>query len=346
MDKKVTIYDIAKELNCSVTAVSFALNNKPGVSNALRAKILQYVEKMGYKPYIASRKDGMYDTSFPMIGIIYAGAGGHLVDEIQRGVDSVMRQSKFHQLRYTIDSIRDLNTESVKQVFFEEIISKGNIKGLIVSFLFLSDVIISKLFKHNIPIVLLNNKTDYGMSVYINNYQAVYDAVVNLIRLGHKNIGLITFDPNWEQVWMDRHNGYKDALKDNKIVYNPSYVAYLGGWTLKESQLTTQNLIKENQEITAFIYGSDLLAYGGMMGVRELKLRIPEDVCIIGFDDMEPNVAMIPPLSSIKQPMFEMGKKGTEMLLKAINSKTKLSHKTVKLDAQLILRESSNFIRK
>ncbi len=343
MNNKITINSIARELNVSPTTVSFVLNNKPCVSDILRAKVLKYVEEIGYKPYISSRKDGMYDKSLPLIGIIYAAAGGHLVDEIQRGINYSLKKSRYYELRYTFDNIHDLNYEAAKEIFFNRLISNGNIRGLIIIFLNISDVLISRLFKKNIPVVLLNNKTDYGMCVYIDNYNAIFKATESLINLGHKNIGYLTLDPTREQVWQDRFNGYKHALKKHKITYDPSLVEYLMEYDLLESKVATQKFLKENPKITAILYGSDLQAYGGMMGIKKLGLKIPNDICIIGFDDMAPNIAFDPPLSSIKQPMTEMGKIGAQLLMDAIKEKNSIKQVSVKLDAELIIRESSNF---
>ncbi len=342
MEKKLTINIIAHELNVSPTAVSFVLNNKPGVSNTLRAKILKYVNEVGYKPYISSRKDGMYDHSLPLIGIIYATAGGHLVDEIQKGINTSLKKSKYYELRYTFDNIHDLNDHSAREIFFNRLISSGTINGLIVVFLNLSDILIADLNKRKIPVVLLNNKVDYGMCVYIDNYKATYNAVEQLIKSGHKNIGYLTLDPEREQVWQERFAGYKDALKKHNIQYKPSYMSFLTDYTLLESRISTQKLLKDNPDITGLLYGNDMQAYGGMMGIKEIGLKIPDDVCVIGFDDMKPNIAMDPPLTSIRQPMFEMGKLGAEMLLDAIKDKSSgnIKHISVKLDTELIKRKS------
>ncbi len=347
MEKKITINEIAKQLNISPTAVSFVLNNKPGVGNVARAKILKYVEEIGYKPYIASRKEGMYDTSLPLIGILYASAGGHLVDEIQSGINSVLKKTKFYELRYIIDNIHDIEQEAEKEIILNRLIVNKNIRGLIVVFLQLSDTVVARLNKKNIPVVFLNNKMDFGTCVYIDNYKASFQAVETLINNGHKNIGFMTLDPRREQVWQERLSGYKDALKKNQLNYNPSYKSFLSNFDLSESQLMTKKLLKENPEITAIVYGSDLHAYGGMMGIKEMGLKIPDDVCVIGFDDMVSDVAMEPPLSSIKQPMAKMGKLGAQMLMDQMKAGKKelMKQLAVKLDSRLITRKSSDLKR-
>lgn len=346
MNKKITINDIAHELNVSPTAVSFALNDKPGISQKLKSKILKYVEEMDYKPYMTARQNGMYDQSLPLIGIIYASAGGHLIDEIQQGIDSVLIKTKYYELRYMTDTINDLIDEKDKEVFFERLTNSTNIKGIIVIFLNISELIISKLFEKKIPVVVLNNKVDYGMCVYIDNYRAIYSATKSLIDKGHKNIGLMILDPSKEKVWQERFQGYKDALKENKINYNPANIKFLDNYTLKEARIVTKNLLAENPNITAILYGSDLQAYGGLMGIKEMNLKVPQDISIIGFDDMVPNIAMTPSLSSIKQPMKEMGEMGANMLLDYLKGKDDMKHVAVKLDTELNLRESTNFTKK
>lgn len=335
----VTIKKIAKEVGVSVAAVSKALNNRPGVSLPLKLRIEKVAERLGYSPYVKARKTGMYARGLKYIGVIYARAGEHLVREIQEGIDSVLKGSGFYEIRYSVNIYGELYDEQRKEIFLEKILEDKSIVGLLSVFLDISDVTIAKLQKEKIPVVLLNNYSDYGQCVFIDNLNASYKVVKKFIELGHKNIGLIMPEEWTEQVWHDRFEGYKKALKEHGITYNPSQIIYEHSFDLKESGLATKTLLEREPEVTAILYGSDVQAYGGMKALQEMGFNIPDDIAVIGFDDMSYSRISNPPLASVKQPMREMGEKGAKLLLESIE-KEKFPHKSLKLNAELIIRKS------
>lgn len=335
----VTIRKIAKEVGVSVAAVSKALNNRPGVSLPLKLKIEKVAERLGYSPYVKARKTGMYARGLKYIGVIYARAGEHLIREIQEGIDSVLKKSGFYEIRYGVNIYGELDDEQRKEIFLEKILEDKSIVGLLSVFLDISDVTIAKLQKEKIPVVLLNNCSDYGQCVFIDNADATYKAVKKLIELGHKNIGLIMPEERTERVWHDRLEGYKKALKEHNIPYNPSLMVYEHSFDLKEAGLATEALLEREPTTTAILYGSDIQAYGGMKMLQEMGVKIPEDIAIVGFDDMAYSRISNPPLASIRQPMKEMGEKGAKLLLESIG-KEKFPHKSLKLNAELIIRKS------
>ncbi len=146
-------------------------------------------------------------------------------------------------------------------------------------------------------------------------------------------------DENSEKVWKDRFNAYKKCLQEHRITYNPNLIAHEWSFELDNAELTTKQLIKEHPEITALIYGNDYQAYGGLKALREMQKKVPEEMALIGFDDMEFNRVTIPTLSSVHQPIDKMAELGLKMLLDSINNKD-FSHKAIELEASLTLRGS------
>ena len=335
----VTIKDIAKELGVSPAAVSKALNNRPGIGLPLKLRIEKAARRLGYAPYLKARQTGMYERSMKYIAVIYARAGEHLVGEIEVGIKEVIKDSGYYELRYTVDTYNDLYDNQRKEVFLEKVISDNGIVGLISVFLDLSDSTIARLQKSNIPVVLLNNKSDYGQCVLIDNVDASFEVTKKLLELGRKKIGLIMPEESSEFVWQDRLEGYKKALKEYKVAYDPYLIVYEHTFALKDSGLATKALIDRSPEVNAIIYGSDLQAYGGLKILREMEKRVPEDIAVIGFDDLPFSRISDPPLCSVQQPMREMGETGAKLLLEAI-SKKKFPNKMITLKSELILRKS------
>ena len=337
----VTIKEVAKEAGTSIGTVSKALNNRPGIRLPLKREIEKIAQRMGYSPYIKSRQAGMYSRSLSYIGIIYAYAGEHLLTGVQDGIYEILGKSDFYELRYNVSVYRQLYNEERKEMFIEKITQDKSIAGVISVFLKLSEANIAKLNRNDMPVVLLNNYSDYGKCVFVDNVEASFKATTALIAAGKKKIGLIMPQETSEQVWQERLMGYKKALAKARIRYDPYLLVYEHTFDLKKAANATKVLLEKEPKINGILYGSDTQAYGGMEALKEMGKRIPEEVAVAGFDDMPFSSITEPPLTSIRQPMREMGKLGAQMLLNAIKKKD-FSHQAVKLKTELILRQSTN----
>ncbi len=337
--KKVTMTRIASELNLSIATISRALNNSDKVSKKLQLKIINMAENMGYKRFIKSQLWNESERNMKFIVSIFGKIGPFLRDEIELGIDEKLKKTGYYEIRYLIDERLEMDSDSKKELFLKNIINEKGIAGILCAFIKLSDSTISMLNRHNLPVVLLNNVTEFGKCVSIDNFKASFMAVSKMIEMGRKTVGCIMPHEEIAQVWADRINGYKKALKDNGLKFNPDLIVYEDSFDLKQSGLLTKSLLEIKPETDAIIFGGDLQAYGGMKMLNEMGKKIPEEIAVIGFDNMITNEIIQPSLSSVKQPMYEMGKTGTAMLLKAIEN-LDFSHEQIILKSKLILRKS------
>jgi DNA-binding LacI/PurR family transcriptional regulator len=340
-DMGMTMKDIAKEAGVSITAVSKALNNKDGISLGMRQKIRKIAERIGYSPYIKARRFGMYTGQSRNIAIILAFADEYLTRNIQKGIDSVLTDSNFAQLRFNVNAPGQVTTESRMEFFIDKISQDKSIAGLMCVFLAISHATIASLKQAGIPVVLLNNPATYGMSVDIDNTDAAYQATKSLIELGRKKIGLIMPEETNEGIWRRRLDGYRKALEEANLGYDPILLGYEHSFSLKESALATRALLERNKGMDAILYGSDVQAYGGLEALKELNIRIPDDIAVMGFDNLPFSAISDPPLSSVDQPMLELGQRAAEMLVKSIETKSYRT-KSLVLKTRLILRQSSH----
>lgn len=336
---EVTIKDIAKELKISIAAASKALNDLPGVSDPLRLKVKKTAERMGYKKYLKSSLINAYERNLKFIIVLYGSIGGNLMEQLEAGVAENIRKKGYYEFRYLIDVSKELNSEEKKELFLDRILKEKGIVGILACYLKISDVLIAKLYKNKIPVVLLENYTDFGRCIIIDNVKASYRTVSKLIELGHRKIGCIMPQEDVDHVWLDRMAGYKKALRDKGIEYDPNLIVYENTVDMPGAGSATKELLVKDPQITAILYGSDRQAYGGMSALRDLGKRIPDDIAIIGFDDMEFNKIAMPSLSSVRQPIRELGELGINMLFESIE-KNDFSHKSVVLDTELMLRKS------
>lgn len=333
--------DIAREAGVSMSTVSKALNNKGRINASLRHKIIRLAGELGYQPFIKSRQNGMYAGHVKYIGVIFPFADEHLSREIQRGIDASLTDNNFFQIRLSLNDASQVNDETRKEDFLDNALRDKPFAGLIAVFFTLMEATVANLEKRGIAVVQLNHNSPYGSCVAIDNADAAYQAVKSLIDLGRKKIGLIMPEEKIEQAWQERLDGYKRALKEGGIGYNPYYIVYEHTFELKNSARATKALLEREPGIDAIVYGSDTQAYGGLEGLREMNLRVPDDIAVIGFDDLPFSQLTKPPLTSVNQPMFEMGKTGSQILLDAVRNKD-FTHKNVLLKSKLVLRQSTH----
>ena len=336
---KVSLKDIAKELGISTAAVSKALNDLPGVSDALRVKVKQTAQRMGYTKYIKASIVNAYERKMKFIAVLYGPVGGNLVGEIQAGIDDQIRRRGYYELRYMIDTFHDMDTERQKELFLSKISEERGMVGVLSCYVKLSDVLISKLYKQNLPVVLLESETEFGRCVTIDNVRASYKAASKLVELGRRKIGCVMPPEDSDRIWHDRFTGYRRALRDAGIQYDPSLIVYENWIAVKPGGLATKMLLEQNPGVDAVLYGSDKLAYGGLKMLRDLGKKVPQDVAVIGFDDEELSIAVQPSLSSVRQPIRKMAETGLTLLLDSIE-KGDLSPRNVQLDTELMLRGS------
>ncbi len=337
----ITIKELANILNLAPSTVSMALNDRKGISSDIKIKVKEEAKKYGYLPYINARKTGMYNKNSRVISIVYPKCDIHITETVQQGIDKIIKENDFHKIRYTVDVHNEIRTEKAKEIFIANILEHTTTSGIILFSITLTEIALSRLIKKGIPVVFLNTFLEYGKSVYMNNINAAYKAVNNLIKLGRKKIGLVIPDNTIGVEWKDRFEGYKKALLDNKIKFNPNYVMNENNFSnLKSVGYTTKNLIEENPEINGIFYASDIFAFSGIKMLKDMGKNIPDDIAVIGIDDMPIDEVLEPSLSSVKMPFVKMGEKGAGMLLDAINEKEYLPKSILIDESELILRMS------
>lgn len=337
----VTVKDIAKEAGVSPAAVSKALNNRGGISIMQKNKIQKIAENMGYFPYIKSRQSGMFTDNSKYIGIISVFVDEFLSSEINKGIDSNLKNTEYYKILLTLDDFALKKDEVRAERFLNTIIKNKPIAGLLTVFVKLADATVAGLHKKGIPVVQLNNYSSFGKCVYIDNAESSYEMTKSLIKLKRRKIGLIMPEETLENVWTERLEGYKRALAEAKIQYNPYLIVYEHQFTIRESAHAVKTLLEREPKTDAILFGSDTQAYGGLEALRQLNKTVPDDIAVAGFDDLPFSKLANPPLSSVSQPMFDMGAKGSSMLLNAMHNKD-FSHKAVKLQSKLALRQSTH----
>lgn len=311
---KLTIRDIAALAGLSKSTVSLVLNNSPKVDPATRRHVLAVIRRHNYVPSFAAK--ALAKGSTRLIGMIVPGLSWHMVASINLGVAAVLETTGFDIILYTATNDRDYDP------IIERILTSSMASGLLVVTNQQPLEPLVQLHRDGLPVVLINTLGTYIdlPSVTADNYEGALTAVNHLLQLGHERIacvqGLMEF-----QCCQDRYRAYLDALRAAGIQPDPE-LTKPGEFNPEVARSRSRELfdLPKRQRPTAVFAHSDVTAYAVMKAAADAGLRVPEDVSVIGFDDIESAAHVPPPLTTIHQPFMEMGRHAAELLLAAIRS--------------------------
>ncbi|MBL8131848.1 MAG: LacI family DNA-binding transcriptional regulator [Anaerolineae bacterium] len=331
---RVTILDVARESGVSYSTVSRALNGFDFVKGATRDKVLAAAEKLGYVANVQARSLAGGKTR--IIGLLVPGLDNGYIGEIVRGVDEEIAKANYDLMLYT--TRRRVGREAM----YIDAISNGPSDGIILIVPLLEREYLTALREHHFPYVLVDqiDPQMHSPMVDATNWQGAYDATKYLIDLGHRRIGFIT-GLRAIQSALDRLDGYKAALADHGVRFDETLIAE-GDFFTPGGYAAAQKLLKHKPRPTAVFASNDLMALGAMQAIRDQGLEIPEDISVLGFDDI-PQASMVhPQLTTVRQPLEQMGRVAVSLLIEQIERPDNLERaaRRVTLATRLIERES------
>ncbi|MFE8702442.1 LacI family DNA-binding transcriptional regulator [Cytobacillus sp. FJAT-54145] len=336
-----TIKDIAKVAGVSVTTVSRALNGYSDVNEATRKKIMDVAKELNYSPNTLARSLVMNKSK--TIGLLVSGLNeGAVKDnftfEVLSGVNQYVSDSDYDLILFSTNSTKQ------REKTYSQLCKERRVDGAIIQGIRTDDPYLQEVVESNIPCVLIDIPIETETVGYVttNNRQGAQKAVDHLIRLGHQNIAMIN-GHEFAVVSQERLKGYQDALKVANIEFNPDWVVN-GDFNEEAAEKVALKLIESNPEISAIFCASDLMALGVMKVARRLNIRIPEQLSIVGYDDILLASYVSPPLTTVAQNKFQMGYEAAKMLIHTLEGKDEPHVKT--LDTDLKIRETTKKFNK
>lgn len=329
-----TISEIASEANVSRTLVSRVLNNKPGVSQKNRQKILEIMEKHNYVPNGLARALVLQKTM--TIGVVMDDLCNDFFFNLINGLQDAGEEHGYNML--FCSSRRDTATRMKYVDYF----SQGRTDGIIAYGSHRQDeALFRDIAAKSVNCVLIeSNPADCKVNkILLDNFQGAYTATEHLIKQGYRNILHVTNDMNYD-VSLERLNGFVAAMHDYKIPLGADSILYADCYE-KLAYQQMKRLLAEGKRPDACFAGADKPAYGVLRAAQEAGLSVPNDLAVIGFDDDTPvsRDILFPALSTMRQPLYEMGKAGVELLLAAIANPGKEAQ-TKTFEAELVLRDT------
>jgi LacI family transcriptional regulator len=336
-NKRVTSRDVAKQAGVSRTTVSLVLNNVQGVqiSEETRGRVIETAHELGYVPNAAAQ--ALASRRAQSIGLILTRNPHHIASDafLNQILDGLITAAHEHSIRLLIDIVEVQH----QQKAYRDLVRAKRIDGLILSGPRFDDDALLSLQQDRFPTVLMGQLPDTEFySVDIDNFTASKQAVEHLVKLGHHRIACITNAALSYSAAADRMSGYREILTTHRISYDESLVRY-GDFDPESGYQQMKDLLSLNKTPSAVFVASDVVAIGAKAAIVEKGLRIPEDIALVGFDDVPLARYLDPPLTTVRLPASELATRASQMLIQLINNETP-AEKLVLLESQLIVRQS------
>jgi DNA-binding LacI/PurR family transcriptional regulator len=305
---QVTLHDVATASGVSAQTVSRVINQRPDVSAATRARVWETIRRLGYKPNVLAR--GLVSQRSHVVGIITLTLDDFFRAEVLTGLEKQARAQGYAcQMTFTNDSADDL-PELVDAMLARQV------DGIAL--------LTPKHFNYpelhlDVPVVAVAHTLDNprAINVDVDNVDGAYQAVRYLLSMGHQAIGQISGPMDWIPA-ADRIEGARRALAEHQLAVSPRSWVECQDWTLQGGYDAARRLLAQYPELTAIFCHNDLIALGAYRALREANRRIPDDVSVIGYDDLPLCQFINPPLASVRQPSHGLGQLIAQLLITAI----------------------------
>ncbi|GGM19565.1 LacI family transcriptional regulator [Paraliobacillus quinghaiensis] len=312
---KHTIKDVAKRANVSIATVSRILNEKDGYSEDTKEMVLRVIEELGYHPNAIAR--GLINNKTHTVGVLVPSLTGTFATELLSGIEQVTHEVGSNVIVcYT-------EFQGVKTMKYLQMLNEKRVDGIIFISAELTEEYYSYVESMSIPMVLLCSESDKYQVPYVrvNDRAGGYTATKYLIDNGHRNIGLISGSEDDVLTSVQRAEGYKAALIDHNIAVNENNMVFNDDFLFEDGIQGMKTLMERAPDLTAVFAASDELALGAISVAYQYNKRVPEDISVIGYDNLRLAEMSHPPLTSVSQPLNDMGAKAAQMLFEMQESK-------------------------
>jgi LacI family transcriptional regulator len=329
--KNITILDVARESGVSYGTVSRVINDSPNVKAETRQRVKEVLDRLGF---VGNRNaKNLASGRSNVIGMLIPDLGTGYIGEIIRGIDMEIEPTQYDLMLYTT------HRQEAKETGFLKSLLQGGADGLILILPRSPVNYLENMREQNRPYILIDHQgiDEKGPAVGATNFQGAFDAINYLINLGHSRIAFITgsLDLGCAQ---DRLAGYRSALNKHQIPFNSDWVI-VGDFEQATGYKCATALMSLQERPTAIFSSNDVMAFGVMDAVRDLGYKIPEDISVIGFDDIYQASQTRPALTTVRQPLEQMGAAAAKMLLEMIETR-EIKVQKIELPTQLIIRET------
>jgi LacI family transcriptional regulator len=335
MKRQVTIKDIAEKLGISVSTVSRALKDHPDISVKTRQAVKELAKLLGYKPNLIALN--LKNSKTNTIGLVVPEIEHHFFSKIINGIEEVAYENNYNVL------VVQSNESYMREVLNTQTLLSNRVDGLLVSFSKETQDYshFQQIVDQEIPIVFYDRTIEnfHADSVMVDDFSGAYKAVNHLISRGCKRIALYS-SPQHMLIGRNRFEGYKAALEKHGITFNKDLVYACD--TFDSAIKISRSVLKKHDRPDGVFAVNDITAIGVMKTARQLGIKVPDELKVVGFENSHSSSICEPELTSVDQFGYNLGKKAAELLLKRIKLDTfDYIPENIKLKTELIVRGSS-----
>lgn len=336
MGLKVTIYDVAKEAKVSIATISNVINKKGRVGEKTKRRVYDAMEKLNYEPNVLA--SALMGKQTKTIGLLIPDLANPFFSELARSIED-----RGHELGYNI-VICSTDYQEEKENKYISLLKQKRVDGFILASGFEQLSRLEELMKEDIPIAIVAR--DYPNcsvnAVALDDYMGGYLAADYLIKLGHKNIGIVALDVYSNR---ERIRGFKDAMAEHglKFIHDIEFIEDIKQSHLNAGRNVTEKYFQYDDKPTAIFACNDLLAIGAIQATKQAGFEVPNDLSIIGFDDTSIASIVDPPLTTMSQPIQLMGREVMDLIISIFKGERE-DHVRVTLVPTLVERDSTKTI--
>jgi DNA-binding LacI/PurR family transcriptional regulator len=327
------LQDVARIAEVSISTVSRVINEPGLVNEETRRRVQKAIDQLGFLPNRVARRLRGEGGEAKLIGLVLPDIQNPFFADLARGVEDVAQRHGY------LVFLGNTDEDAAKEKLYLDVMRAESVDGIIVPPSSETDEAVADLVRRKLPVVCVDRSLRRGKvdTVVVDNVRGAREAMEHLIGLGHRRIGFIEGLPQLSTS-RERLQGYRQALEEHGIAFDPSLVLQ-GDSRQASGRDLTHKLLALPERPTALLVGNNLMTLGALEMIHQKGLRIPEDVAILGYDDMPWALALNPPLTAVRQPGDEVGRRAMELLLQRIRDPQR-SVSLVMMQPELVVRKS------
>jgi LacI family transcriptional regulator len=312
MSQKVTLEDIARHSGVSLATVSLALRDKPGINDETRKRVLEAARALGYRRRAAL--DATTTRRLQQVGLVIKSRVGdqpssnQFYGPVLAGIDAACRRLQINLLYATVTVDLDNHPQGLPRMLLED-----QLDGLLLVGAFVDHTVERMIRRRATPVVLVDAYATEGSydAVVTDNFRGAYEAVTYMVQRGHRHIGMVGSLPDAYPSIGERRRGYVHALLDNGIPERYFADSHL---TREEAAESTAELLRHYPQVTALFCGNDEIAAAVIQAARAAGKRLPDDLSIVGFDNIDLAEHLTPALTTVHVDKASMGRLAVQLL--------------------------------
>lgn len=329
--RPTTIKDVAKKAGVSISTVSRVINDSKPVTNEVKQRVLDVIKETGYVPNPLARS--LVTKKSQLIGVIVPEVTDTFAAEVLNGIEEISKMYDYDILLANTYSEKDLEVKNIN------LLRAKQVEGIVMISWDIDKDVVGLLEDSGIPAVYISKTTrDFDIyNVSINNNSAVKDMTNFLLDRGHKKIVLLntTFQTNLAD---ERLTGYRDAIVGRGLKVNEGFIKSCGP-TFDDGYMAVKEMLESKMDVDAIFATSDEVAIGAINACFDLGYKVPEDISVVGFYDIEFSKMCRPKLTTVKQPLYDMGAVAIRMIIKMVKG-IEIDEKKVELPYTISDRDS------